>query len=227
MVIATRSVVTAYAESVLAGEVLTGQLVRLACERHIRDLSNDRGLAFDEIRAQRAIDFFAQLRFPDGVNAGKPFVLEPWQCFVVGSLFGWLRRDGKRRFQYCYIEVARANGKTPLGAAIGLYCLTADNEAGAQCFSAATTRDQAKIGFRDAGRMVEGSVALNSRVTKMVNNLHYRPLESFFRPLSSDASKMDGLRVHYALVDELHEHPNAEVLSKLRTGMKSSQPALF
>ena len=229
MTTATRSSVTVYADSVLAGDVLTGKLVRLACERHLRDLQHghERGLTFDEDRAERVVRFFANLHLPDGVNAGKPFLLESWEAFIVGSLFGWLRADGKRRYQYSYVEVARANGKTPLGAGIGLYCLTADQEHGAQIFSAATTRDQAKIAFRDATLMVENTAALKARITPMVNNLHYQPLNSFFRPLSADASKMDGLRVHYALVDEVHEHPNGDVLSKLRTGMKSSQPILF
>ena len=229
MTTAVASPVTAYAEAVLSGEVLTGKMVRQACERHIRDLTTgaERGLYFDEGKANRAIRFFANLRLPDGNNAGKPFVLEPWQCFIVGSLFGWLRRDGKRRFQYAYVEVARANGKTPTGAGVLLYGLTADGENGAQCYSAATTRDQAKIAFRDATTMADGTPAIKSQVESLVNNLTYSPLSSFLRPLSADASKMDGLRVHVALADEVHEHPNGDVLAKLRTGMKSSQPLLL
>ena len=217
---------TQYAQGVVAGRVVTGRLVRLACERHLRDLER-RDLVFDEVAADKALNFFSLLTLPDGANAGRKFELQPWQQFVVGSLFGWKRRDGLRRFRYAYIEVARANGKTPAGAAMLLYGLTADGQQGAQCYSAATTRDQAKIAFRDAALMVEGTPALNQVVERLQNNLAYQRLGSFLRPLSSDASKMDGLRVHFALEDELHEHPSADVTSKLRTGMKTPQPLLI
>lgn len=229
MTTAVRSRVTAYAEAVSAGAVVAGRLVRLACERHLRDLESGRvrGLRFDEEEAERAVAFFRILRLPDGAGAGKPFELQPWQEFVVGSLFGWKGPDGRRRFHYALVEVARANGKSPLAAGIGLYGLTLDGETGAQVYSAATTRDQAKIVFNDAVRMAEQSPSLWPKLTKTVNNLAYERGRSFFRPLSADAQTMDGLRVHLALVDELHEHPSGEVMAKLRTGMKSSQPLLF
>ena len=219
--------VSQYAEDVVAGRIVTGKLVRQACERHLRDLIEGpgRGLRWRPEKGQRVIDFFAQLKLPDGQNAGKTFRLEPWQQFIVGSLFGWLRADGTRRFRYAYIAVARANGKTPLGAGLLLYGLTADGEPSAQCYAAATTRDQAKIAFRDATKLVESNPVLNRSVEKLVNNLSFRG--AFLRPLSSDASKMDGLRVHFALEDELHEHPSGDVTDKLRTGMKSSQPMLI
>lgn len=229
MTTAVRSSVTAYAEAVISGAIVTGKLVRLACERHMRDLETGhlRGLRFDEQAADKAIAFFRLLRLPDGQNAGQPFELEAWQQFVVGSLFGWLGADGRRRFHYALVEVARANGKSPLAGGIGLYALMADGEQGAQVYSAATTRDQAKIVFNDAVRMAEKSPSLWSRLTKTVNNLAYMQGNSFFRPLAAEASTMDGLRIHVGLVDELHEHPNGEVMAKLRTGMKSTQPLLF
>lgn len=228
MTTAVRSPVTAYAEAVLSGSVVTGRLARLAAERHMRDLETgqERGLWFNDEEAQRAISFFRILKLPDGSGAGGPFVLQPWQEFVVGSLFGWHAGE-RRRFHYALVELARANGKSPLAAGIGMYGLTLDGEQGAQIYSAATTRDQAKIVFNDAVHMAEKSPSLWPRLTKTVNNLAYIANGSYFRPLAADSSKMDGLRVHIALVDELHEHPNGEVMAKLRTGMKSTQPLLF
>lgn len=221
--------VTAYARAVVAGDVAAGKLVRLAAERHLRDMEigAERGLRFDPGKAQRVIDFFGLLRLPDGEAAGQPFLLQPWQSFIVGSLFGWLRADGRRRFRYALVECARAQGKSPMAAGIALYGLMADGEQGAQIFSAATTRDQAKIVFNDGCRMAERSPGVMDRLLKTVNNLAFEKAGSFFRPLSADAATMDGLRVHFALVDELHEHPNSHVMEKLRTGMKSSQPLLF
>ena len=229
MTTAIRSPVTAYAESVVAGAVVTGRLVKMVCERHLRDLEHgsERGLRFDAEAAQDAIDFFRLLRLPDGPGAGESFDLLPWQDCVVGSLFGWFGPGGQRRFHYALVEVARANGKSPLAAGIGMYGLIADQEQRAQVYSAATTREQARIVFNDAVHMAEKSSSLWPKLTKTVNNLAYPRLGSYFRPLAAEASKMDGLRVHIALVDELHEHPNGEVLAKLRTGMKSTQPLLF
>ena len=220
---------TQYAEDCVAGRVLVGKWVRLACERHMRDLIEGpaRGLTWRPEMGQRVIDFFSHLKLADGANAGQPFLLEPWQQFITGSLMGWYRLDGTRRFRYAYIGVGRSNGKTPWGAGMLVYGLTADGQQGAQCYSAATTRDQAKIAFRDATKLVESNATLNNSVEKLVNNISFHRLGSFLRPLSSDASKMDGLRVHFALEDELHEHPSRDVTDKLRTGMKTPQPLLM
>ena len=117
---------------------------------------------------------------------------------MVGSLFGWKRADGLRRFRTAYVEVARKNGKSVLLAGTALYALVADDEPGAQIYAAATTRDQARIVFGEAERMVEASPALRARVTRTVNNLAVLPTSSWFRPLSADATKMDGLNVHFA-----------------------------
>lgn len=230
MTTAVRSPVIEYAERVVAGEIVVGKRVRQACERHLRDLEtgHERDLHFDEDDAQFAIDFFPLLRLPDGNGAGGPFEPLLWQKFVIGSLFGWKRRStGLRRFRYALVEVGRSNGKSPLAAGIGDFMLIADGEQGAQIYSAATTRDQAKIVFLDGVNMAKQSPAIWQRLESTVNNLAYMATQSYFRPLSADASKMDGLRVHGALVDEVHEHPNGEVVAKLRTGMKSTQPLLF
>jgi phage terminase large subunit-like protein len=115
-------------------------------------------------------------------------------------------RSAWRRFRTAYIEVARKNGKSAMLAGTALYALVADDEAGAQIYAAATTRDQARIVFGEAERMVDASPALRARITHTVNNLAVLPTSSWFRPLSADASKMDGLNVHFAAVDEVHEH---------------------
>ena len=223
-------VVTAYAQDVVDGRYLVGRWVRLACERHLRDLETGaaRGLTFDVAAANRAIRFYANLRLPDGAGAGGPFTLLPWQCFVVGSLFGW-KLGAVRRYRFAYIEVARANGKTPLLAGTSLYMLTADGQQGAQVYSAATTRDQAKICWEDAARMVRDTEALAKAVKRWntQNTLEYERLGSRYRPLSADAGTMDGLRVHFAGIDELHEHPNSGVVDKLRTGMKTPQALMM
>ena len=133
--------------------------MRLACERHIRDLETGlaRGLRFDADAAAAIIQFFEEVLFlpesPDGAAEPAPFIPSLFQRFILGSLFGWKGEDGYRRFRTAYIEIGKGSGKTPLGAGIGLYCLVADDESGAQIFAAANTQDQAKLCWSDADKM--------------------------------------------------------------------------
>jgi phage terminase large subunit-like protein len=222
--------VEAYAYAVVGGKIVAGKLVKLACQRHLDDLAKGkkRGLIWDSDAARHAIAFFGHLRHSTGEWANQPFELQPWQSFVIGSLFGWKRVNGLRRFRTAYVEVARKNGKSVMLAGTALYALMADGEPGSHVYAAATTRDQARIVFSEAERMVDASPALRARVTHTVNNLAVLPTSSWFRPLSADASKMDGLNVHFAAVDEVHEHPNAEIIQKLNTATGARrQPLIF
>ncbi len=222
--------VEAYARGVVEGRVIAGRLVRLACQRHLNDLRDGpaRGLKWDAAAAKRAITFFGFLRLPkDGELDGQAFALQPFQQFIVGSLFGWKGEDGHRRFRTAYVEVGKGNGKSPLAGAIGIYGLVADGEAAAEVYSAATKLDQAKILWVDACRMVEASPSLRSKVEKVNNSLVYAKTGSFFRPVSSEKRGLDGPRPHMGLIDELHEHPDATVVDKIRAGTKARRQALI
>lgn len=230
MAVAVLSPATEYAERVTSGEIVAGKLVRLACARHLRDLEHghERGLHFDEDDAQKAIDFFENvLVLTDGAFAGKPFALQLFQKFIVGSLFGWKAADGYRRFRTAYIETGKGSGKSPLAAGIGLYGLTMDDEAGAEIYAAAVTRDQAKILFADAEKMGQGSADLSKELEFTVNNIAHPGSQSYFRAISAEARALDGKRVHMALIDEIHEHPNAMVVDKMRAGTKNRRQALI
>src|SRR5262245_25267135 len=221
--------VTQYARDVVEGKIPAGRLVRLAGDRHMRDLEEGsrRELHFDERAATRSIEFFSFLRLAEGEHAGKPFRLEPFEQFIVGSLFGWKGSDGFRRFRNGYVEMGKGNGKSPLAAGIALYGLSADGETGAEVYSAAVTRDQAKIVFADAVKMVTASPALSRRIDRTVNNLAVLSTNSFFRPVSSEARGLDGKRVHIAVIDEIHEHPSSHVVDKMRAGTKGRRQALI
>lgn len=222
--------VESYARAVVDGEIVAGRLVRLACKRHLKDLEDghERGLSFDHDAANRVIEFFSYLRLPvDGELDGKSFELEPFQAFIVGSIFGWKGADGYRRFRTAYIEMGKGSGKSPLAAGVGLYGLTADGEAGAEIYSGATTSFQAGILFRDAKRMAEASPALRSRLEVGIHNIAFLKTDSFFRPVSSEHRQLSGPRPHMALIDEVHEHPTPLVVDKLRAGTKSRRQALI
>ncbi len=220
---------TANAKSVISGKQIAGRLVRLACERHLRDLEEGpaRGLKWDLAAAARVIEFFSYLRLAEGEFEGKPFILQPFQTFIVGNIFGWKGPDGFRRFRTAYVEVSKGSGKSPLAGGIGIYGLVADGEAAAEIYAAATMLKQAAILFRDARNMIEATPALKSKLDVGLHNIAHHPSQSFFRPVSSERRGLDGPRVHMALIDELHEHPNASVVDKLRAGTKGRRQALI
>jgi len=225
-----------YARDVLAGTVLAGPYVRLACARHERDRVHGaaRGLRFHVAAADHAIRFIEEwINLPDTVDdAGRPvpFRLQPWQAFIVGSLFGWeWVATHHRRFRNAFIEVGKGNGKTPMLAAIGLYGLMADGQTAPEIYAVAADRDQAMVMYRDAVRMVDASPELAARVKKSgiehVHNLSYGM--GFFRPFSRDQGARSGKRPHMGLIDELHEHPTAEATAMVRAGAKGNANALF
>lgn len=224
---------TAYARAVVAGSIIAGPHVRDACARHVRDLSQGwkRGLIWDRRSAQRAIDFFPEVLTVIEQGETVPFALLDWQVFVVGSLFGWKTRRGRRRFTRAYIEGGKGCGKSPLAAGIGLYMLVADQEEAAEVYSAAAKKEQAHILFQDAVSMVNDSPLLRRRIQQSGKNpvwqLTHRPSNSRFRPLSADKTK-SGQRVHCGLVDELHEHKDRYTVDMLIAGFKGRrQPLLF
>lgn len=224
---------TAYAVAVLNGEIVAGPHVRAACERHLADLEHGeaRGLYFDREAAEDFFGFCEEVCtvLADGETA--PFILTPTQRFITGSIFGWKRANGRRRFRTCYIEQGKGNGKTPLAAAVGLYGLVADGEERSEIYSASTKKDQAMIMFRDAVSMVNNSPELATNIVKSGGNpvwqLTYHPSSSFFKPIANDDGQ-SGPRPHFGLVDELHEVKDAYTIKMLAAGFKArTQPLLF
>lgn len=229
--------VTLYAERVCRGLIVAGPHVRDACARHLRDFEHGaaRGLRFDDEMARYYIAFYEHfLCLNGGDHEGKPFVLQLWQKFIVGSLFGWMRMQAgewRRRYKVAYIEIGKGNGKSPLAAGIGLAGLLIDQEPRAEIYAAATKKDQAMIMFRDAVAMVDLSPMLTGRIRKSgvgekVWNLFYEPTASFYKPISSDDGQ-SGPRPHISLVDEVHEHKTALVLDMLRAGQKGRRQPLM
>lgn len=222
---------TAWARAVVANEVVACNLVKLACKRHLRDLElgAERGLVWRADRAQYVLNFFPKfLRHSKGEWARQPLVLSGWQKFCVGSVFGWYRANGTRRFRYVYEEVPRKNGKSTMLAGVGLLALVFDREPGAEIYAAATKRDQARIIFDEAKRMVGSSPALLEVVTRLKLNLSVDETSSKFEPLSSDENTLDGLNPHVVLIDELHKHRNRALLDVMDTAVGARrQPLLW
>ena len=223
--------VGAYAHDICTGKITAGRLVRLACERHFQDLAaaSKHKLVFSPEWALHAINFFPNyLRHSKGEWGGHAIELAPWQEFIIGSVFGWFRKDGTRRFRFVYEEVARKQGKSTIASGIGIYGLVADREPGAEVYTAATMREQARIVFGEAQRMVRASPQLRHQISIFKLNMSVDRTASKFEPLSSDDKTLDGLNPHFVLIDELHKHRTRAVLDVLTTALGSRrQPLLW
>ncbi|KVK77960.1 terminase [Burkholderia sp. MSMB1498] len=223
-----------YAEAVVAGEITACRWVKLACQRQLNDLARFKGKSspyrFNPKLADKSgkpfapadnlCAFIERLPHVKGPLAGESITLEPWQVFILTTVFGWVQADGRRRFRRSYIEVPRGNAKSTLSSAVGLYMLAADGEGGAEVYSLATTRDQARIVFGDAQTMARRSAGFRSRfgVAVGAHNMNVLASGSKFEALSAEGSTLDGLNIHFGCIDELHAHKTRTVYDVVETG---------
>mgnify|MGYP001623682833 FL=1 len=218
-----------YAEQVRSGGILVCEYVCLAVERYYTDLDRafDKGRYFDKKAAMRAIRFIEKFKHTKGEWAGQRFRLEPWQQFVLWNIFGWKNADGTRRFRYAYIEIARKNGKTALSAGVGLYMLFADGESRPEVYSAATVKDQAKICFSDAVKIVKAT-DLKNYLTPYRNSIVYELKGGTMKPLSSDYGTHDGLNPSCGIIDEFHAHKDSGMFDVIKSAFGARrQPLMF
>lgn len=226
--------VTQYAKKAAAGKITVCDAVKKACERHLKDLKKssrrDFPYYFDTSQAEHCFEFAQRYCHQSKGSqwADKPLELTNWEKFCIGNIFGWKRKsDNTRKYRYFYIQVARKNGKSTLMAFLGLYVLICDGESGAEIYSAATKKDQARIIFDEAKNMVGKSPELKTLLTVYRNNISFDEALSKFEPLSSDSSTLDGLNVHLGLIDELHAHKNGDVYNILDSATSArSQPLI-
>jgi phage terminase large subunit-like protein len=238
-----------YQADVLAGRIAACQWVRYACARNRKDLDRqetpDFPFRFDPKAARKICQFAEMLPHIEGPkakvlgtdDADRPIwntiALEPWQCWVFTTLMGWRHTEtGYRRFRVGLVLVPRGNGKSVMGAIVSLYMLTADGESGAQCYSAATTRDQAKIVAKTVWEMAKRSprfceyfgVKTGAKTTRVVE---VPETASVFMPLSADANSLDGLNTHLGLIDELHAHKTRHVYDVIDTSLGKRPQSLL
>ena len=220
-----------YAQDVFSGKVLACRWVKLACQRQLDDLKNGvPGFRFNIGYASRPCVFIEHLRHIKGSLAGQRIKLEPWQIFILTTVFGWIDDENKRRFRHVYIEVPRGNGKSALSSGVALYVLAADNEGGAECYTFATTRDQARIVFDTAKSMAQLSPDISREfgITTQAHSVTVLKRNSTLMPKSSEGSTLDGLNTHIAVIDELHAHKTRDLYDVVVTSLgKRRQPLLW
>lgn len=221
---------TTYARAIVKGKVPACRWVRLACQRHLTDLKRKSwDYRFDRSLAERACEFIESFPHVKGRWAAKRemILLEPWQRFLVCSLFGWVEKStGFRRFRECVLECPRKNGKSFLAAAIGLKMFAADQENGAEVYSGATSEKQAWEIFRPAHLMAKRSPDFCETFGILVSasNLAIPEHGSRFEPLIGDPG--DGASPSCALIDEYHEHKTDRLYETMVTGMGAREQPL-
>jgi len=226
-----------YIDDVLAGRIVACKWVKLACERQRRDLARaemgdpDFPYRFDNDAATRICEFIELLPHTKGrwARTRQSIKLEPWQAFILTTVFGWLHVDsGLRRFRRAYEEVARKNAKSTKSSGIALYLFAADGEPGAEVYSAATTRDQAKIVFDDARAMALREPDMCAALGVEILQHHLLTDDgSKFLPLSAEGSTLDGLNVHGGVIDELHAHKTRAVFDVIDSGTGARDQSLL
>lgn len=212
---------TEWAQAAVRGDFIVGDLVRHACERHLRDIrdAERRGYFWRPELAQRVLDFFPSLfTITDGPAAGKPFTLLPYHVFCAGSLMGWVNADGRWRFRSAWIETGKGQAKSPLMAGLGLYAMGWCNFPRAQVYSIAANKQTANVLFKDAVAMCRAQIpgydedeTLENRGDVVVrgegDNAHkieHPDSGAFFLPLAG-GEQQSGPRPRIVLADEIHE----------------------
>jgi phage terminase large subunit-like protein len=226
------SVAEKYIRDVLAGKIITSKLVRLAIERHERDLihGHERGLVFDRQAAQHVIDFFPQFTtHTTGALDGTPFVLEPFQQAKLWILYGWLWADtGFRRFKFAYNEIGRGNCKSTEASGLCLYELLAFGEPGAHVYSVATDKETARIVFDTSRLMLDRSPYLREQVTCVSDSIYIPNTAAKYEPVASGAELLLGLRPQFICFDELHESPKPDLWNVFESAMgKRDSPLMY
>lgn len=221
-----------YFEKIDSGEIITSQKVYKVYKNLIDTVINNpkSQWEYSEERAWHAIEFIERYcKHSKGSVAGKPFILELWQKALIAAMFGIIDKiDGTRKFQEVVLIVARKNGKSTLAAAVGLYLMISDGELGPEIYSVATKKDQSKIIWLEAKRMVRKSKALAKRIKTLVSEMNSDKNDSVFKPLGRDSDSLDGLNVHGALFDEVHAWKDQNLYDVIVDGTSArDQPLIF
>lgn len=225
-------IATKYAQEIVAGIIPACDLTKRACRRQLEDLKrfkDGKRFVFDSGAGDKVCWFIEHLTHVKGELAGQFIHLEPWQVFILHTAFSWKTKEGNRRFRRVYIEVPRGNGKSSLSSGVALYCLCADREPGAEVYSFATTRDQAKIVFGDAKVMADQNPKLRNAFSLQVlaNALYVPKTNSTFQAKSAEGSNLDGLNTHLAVIDELHAHKTRAVYDVVETSLGKRRNSLM
>jgi len=202
-----------YWEEITSNKVVVGKKIRRTYKKIVADLNTQSEYFYSDKRANHAIDFIEKFcKHSKGKMGGKPVILEVWEKAMIATIFGFIDIEGNRKYREALLIVGKKNGKSLLASAVGNYLLIADGESGPEVYSVATKKDQAKIIWSEAVRMRNKSPALRKRTKALVGELKADFNDGTFKALASDTNTLDGLNVHGALMDEIHQWKNGKPL---------------
>ena len=219
-----------YLEAIRSGKCIVGQRIRREYEKLSDDIHNPKnGFIFDEKKAQRPIDFIERFcRHSKGEWASQPLKLELFQKAFISALFGFIdEKTGFRKYRETLFYVARKNGKSVLLSGIALYCLIADNEPGAEVYSVASKKDQARIIFTESVNMVKQSPELIGITKKRKSDLYFPLTFSKMQPLGKNSDTLDGLNSSLVIVDELHSIRDRNLYEVMKQSQSARRQPLF
>ena len=212
---------TVYAQAVVDGDITVGKWVKLACERHLKDLKRseedpDYPWAFDEEKAWRPIRFIEKKCKPSKGDFDQ-LVLQPWQHFFVGSIFGWVnKKTGLRRFREALVFLGRKNGKTTLESGIADYMAGFDGENGANVYFLANSQKQASILYEEARNMITASPWLSDRFVPNRSEIRFPATNSKIVAMSAEKNNKDGENLHFGVFDEIHEYEDYTLINVMK-----------
>lgn len=222
---------TWYAEQLVKGSIVASKNNILAAKRHLSDLerqgTDEFPWIFVEDKGHRPVRFIEKFCKPSKGDFNQ-LVAQPWQHFVIGSLYGWVHKDtGIRRFREGLIFIGRKNGKSTLISGLSLYSFSKDGENGADVFLLANTKQQAGIIFEEAKKMVKKSPKLNKQFNAKRDEIKYDKTFSTIEPRASDSEKLDGLNTHLGVFDEIHEFKDYKLINVMKKSRGSRKQPLI
>lgn len=219
-----------YWEQIQSGAVVVSKRVEKQYKKLMDDLKNPKnGYHFDIDRGNKPIEFIEIFcRHSKGEWAGKPVILELFQKAYIMALFGFISDlTGFRQYRESLFMVARKNGKSTMASGLALYMMIADNEPGAEIFSVASKKDQARIIFDETLNMVKQSPDLSKFIKKRKTDLYFEPTMSKFQPLGKNSDTLDGLNTHLCVIDELHSIKDRNIYEVMKQSMSARRQPLL
>lgn len=220
-----------YWAKIQSGEEVVSEKVRRTYQKVVADLTdNTSEYYYSPKRANHVIEFIENYcKHSKGKMGGQPVILELWEKALLATVFGFIDITGCRKYREAVLIVGKKNGKSLIASAVGLYLLVGDNEPGPEVYAVATKRDQAKIIWSEAKRMVKKSPALRKRIKPLVAELVSDFNDGTYKPLASDSDTLDGLNVHGVLMDEIHQWKQGKALYDIMADGTTAreQPLVF
>lgn len=223
---------TIYAKLVIQGEIIANKWVKLACERHLEDLKRskedpDFPWKFDEEKGWRPIRFIEKKCHPTK-GSFEHLVMQPWQHFVVGNMFGWVNKTtGVRRYRESLIFVARKNGKTELESGLADYMAGFDGENGPNVYFLANSQKQASLLYEGSRTMIQKSPWLSDRFVPNRSEIRYPKTGGKILAMSAEKNNKDGENVHFAVFDEIHEYQDYSLINVMRNSRGTRKQPLI